>query len=165
MRVSCKPPLIPNSLRSDLISMPVGLLAWSRSTFEPGGPRGLVPRDSPVVRLTVLGSPVRSLMRMLRRYDVTVGTTGIARVVQPLNLVLNVLPVPCDILPGLNRTSASLVSLFVRQSRRGGAEDAGGCEGNFGLGQHGRVSFAGVKPIDRTVRSRHIWRWEAAGQC
>src|SRR5260370_22591733 len=98
MHVSCKPPLNPNSLRSDLISMPVGLLAWSRSTFEPGGPRGLVPRDSPVVRLTVLGSLMRSPMRVLRRYDVTVSTSGIARVVLPLHLVLNVLPVPRNIL-------------------------------------------------------------------
>src|SRR5260370_42588155 len=124
-----------------------------------GEPRGACPGGSPVVRLTVLGSPVRSPMRVLRRYDVTVGTTGIARVVLPLNLGLNVLPVPRNILPGLNRTPASLVSRFVRQSHRGGAGDEGCCEGNFGLGQHGRASFAGVKPIDRTVRSRHICPW------
>jgi hypothetical protein len=87
-----------------------------------------------VVRQTVPGSLVRSpMMGVLRRYDVPKGTAGIAGVVLAL-----VLP---DLLPGLDLISASLVSLIVRQGRRSGAEDEGRCEGNLGLGQHGRISF------------------------
>jgi hypothetical protein len=80
-------------------------------------------------------------------------------------LVLNVALVLLNLLPGLDLISASLVSLIARQSRRSGAEDEGRCEGNFGLGQHCRVSlglqrtpcwYAGILPIDRTVQSAHI---------
>ena len=51
---------------------------------------------------------------------------------------------------------AASMGEIAREGRRSGAEDEGGCEGNLGLGQHGRVSFASVNPIDRTVRSSHI---------
>jgi hypothetical protein len=107
-------------------------------------------------------------MGLLRRYDIAKGTPAIAGVVLPLNSVLVLL----DLLPGLNLISASLVSLIARQSRGSGAEDEGRCEGNFGLGRHGGVSFAEkillTEPfglptcrfaelavnIDRTVQSR-----------
>jgi hypothetical protein len=85
-------------------------------------------------------------MGVLRRY-VAIGTTGIARVGLPLNLVLKGALVLLDLLPGLDLISALLIILIAGQGHRGGAEDEGRCEGNFGLGQHGCVSFAAVNPL------------------
>jgi hypothetical protein len=79
-------------------------------------------------------------MGVLRRYDVAIGTAGIAGVVLPLNLVLNVALVLPNLLPGLDPMSASLVSLIVRQSRMNGADDEGSGKSDLRLGEHCRIS-------------------------
>lgn len=107
-----------------------------------GKPRGSCHGGSPVVRLMVLGSLVRSPMGVLRRYDVAKGTAGIAGVVLPLNLVLNVALVLPNLLPGLDPISASLVSLIVRQSRRNGADDEGSGKSDLRHGERCRISFS-----------------------